>query len=459
MSKDLKELRNQRNQKLEEAQGIVDAAESAKRQLSEEERGQFDALMKDADTIASDIKRHEQLAEQRRQQAGKGVTGSELGMEEREINRFSVVRLIRALSNPQDTRAQKDAAFEIEACQEAAKLQGRTSRGIVIPSDMGMAPGVMARLEREGRSMLIPVEVLSHRSQLNVGTPTAGGNLVATDLLSGSFIDSLENQLALTGLGITTLSGLVGNVQIPKKTGSAQTYWLAEDDDVTPDGGTVGQVPLTPKTIGALTDYSRQLMMQSSISVEAFVRMDLMRSLALGIDLAGIAGSGSANQPRGVLNQTGIGSVVGGTNGAAPTWENIVQLETEVAVDNADIGSLGYLANAKVRGKLKTTKVDDGSGMFVWDRMSPNTPLNGYRAAISNQVPGNLTKGTGTDLSAILFGNWADLVMGLWGGLDLLVDPFTGASSGKVRVVAFQSVDFALRHAESFAAMKDAITE
>lgn len=459
MSKDLKELRNQRNQKLEEAQGIVDAAESAKRQLSEEERGQFDALMKDAGTIASDIKRHEQLAEQRRQQAGKGVTGSELGMEEREINRFSVVRLIRALSNPQDTRAQKDAAFEIEACQEAAKLQGRTSRGIVIPSDMGMAPGVMARLEREGRSMLIPVEVLSHRSQLNVGTPTAGGNLVATDLLSGSFIDSLENQLALTGLGITTLSGLVGNVQIPKKTGSAQTYWLAEDDDVTPDGGTVGQVPLTPKTIGALTDYSRQLMMQSSISVEAFVRMDLMRSLALGIDLAGIAGSGSANQPRGVLNQTGIGSVVGGTNGAAPTWENIVQLETEVAVDNADIGSLGYLANAKVRGKLKTTKVDDGSGMFVWDRMSPNTPLNGYRAAISNQVPGNLTKGTGTDLSAILFGNWADLVMGLWGGLDLLVDPFTGASSGKVRVVAFQSVDFALRHAESFAAMKDAITE
>ncbi|MEH6564636.1 MAG: phage major capsid protein [Halopseudomonas sp.] len=459
MSKDMKELRNQRNQKLEEAQGIVDAAESAKRQLNDEERGQFDALMKDAETIAADIKRHEQLDEQRRQQAGKGVTGAELGLDEREINRFSVVRLIRALSNPQDARAQKEAGFEIEACQEAAKLQGRSTRGIVIPSDMGMAPGVMARLEREGRSMLIPVEVLSKRSQLNAGTPTAGGNLVATDLLTGSFIDSLENQLALTGLGITTLSGLVGNVQIPKKTGSAQTYWLAEDDEVTPSGASVGQVALTPKTIGALTDYSRQLMQQSSMSVESFVRMDLMRSLALGIDLAGIAGSGASNQPRGVLNQSGIGSVLGGTNGAAPSWENIVQLETEVAVDNADIGSLGYLTNAKVRGKLKTTKVDDGSGMFVWDRMSPNTPLNGYRAAVSNQVPGNLTKGTGTDLSAILFGNWADLVMGLWGGLDLLVDPYTGAGAGKIRVVAFQSVDFALRHAESFAAMKDAITE
>jgi len=458
MKKDLKELRNQRAAKLDDAQKIIDAAETAKRALSDEERSNFDNLMREAETLGADIARHQGLEEQRRQQAGLGVTGSELGLSEREINRFSVVRLIRSLSNPQDPQAQKEAAFEIEACQEAAKLQGRNARGIIIPSDMGVGPGVMARLEREGRSMLIPVEVLAKRSQLTAGTPTAGGNLISTDLLSGSFIDSLENQLALTGLGITTLSGLVGNVQIPKKTGSGQTYWLAENDDATPSGMSVGQVPLTPKTIGALTDFSRALIQQASVSVESFVRMDLMRAIALGIDLAGIAGTGASNQPRGVLNQTGIGSVLGGTNGAAPTWDNIVQLETEVAVDNADIGSLGYLTNAKVRGKLKTTKVDDGSGMFVWDRMSPQAPLNGYRTAVSNQVPGNITKGTGEDLSAILFGNWADLVMGLWGGLDLLVDPYTGASSGKVRVVAFQSVDFAVRHAESFAAMKDAST-
>ena len=111
-----------------------------------------------------------------------------------------------------------------------------------------------------------------------------------------------------------------------------------------------------------------------------------------------------------------------------------------------------------MRGKLKKTKVNGGSGRFVWDRLSPSAPLNGYRTVVSNQVPGNLTKGTAADLIAILFGNWADLVMGLWGGLDILVDPYTGASSGKIRTVAFQSVDFAVRHAESFAAMQDAVT-
>lgn len=459
MKVDLKEMRNQRAQKLDEAQKIMDAAETGKRSMSDEERGQFDSLMKDAETLAGDIRRHEQLGEQRRQAQGLGVTGSELGLEEREIQRFSVVRLIHAMSNPQDQRAQKAAGFEIEACQEAAKLQGRAARGVIVPHEMGMAPGVMARVEREGRSMLIPVEVLSSKRGLTVGAAASAGNLVGTELLSGSFIDQLQHRLALNGLGITTLSGLVGNVLIPRKTGAAQTYWLAENDDTTPSSQAVDQVPLNPKTIGALTDWSRQFMLQSSISAEAFVRADLARQLALGIDLAGIAGSGASNQPRGVLNTPGIGLVVGGTNGGAPTWDHIVDLETEVAADNADIGSLSYLTNAKMRGRLKKTKVDDGSGMFVWDRMNPDTPLNGYRCGVSNQMPSNLTKGTGTNLSGILFGNWADLVMGLWGGLDLLVDPYTGASSGKVRVIAFQSVDFAVRHAESFAAMKDAITQ
>ncbi|MDU4255574.1 phage major capsid protein [Pseudomonas sp.] len=458
MSKDLKELRNQRAQKLDEAQGIMDKAGKAGRSLSEEERGQFDTLLGDAENIAAEIGRHERLDEQRRQAAGKGVTGAELGMEDQEIRRFSVVRLINHLANPQDERARNAAGFEIEACQEAAKVQGKQARGIIVPSHLGMEPGVVAKLEREGRSMLLPVEVMARRG-LTAGTPAQGGNLVANELLSGSFIDQLLNRLALTQLGVTSLDGLVGNVMIPRKNGSGQTYWIAENDETTPSSQSIGQVALSPKTIGALTDYSRQLMMQSSISVEAFVRADLARILGLGIDLAGIAGTGAGNQPLGVLNQSGIGVVPGGTNGAAPTWDHIVDLETEVAVDNADIGSLAYLTNARVRGKLKKTKVDDGSGMFVWDRLNPNTPLNGYGAAVSNQVPGNGTKGTGANLSSILFGNWADLVMGLWGGLDLLVDPFTGAGSGKVRVVAFQSVDFGLRHGESFAAMKDAITQ
>jgi|RifCSPhighO2_12_1023870.scaffolds.fasta_scaffold22358_2 HK97 family phage major capsid protein len=453
--KDLKEMRSQRAQKLEDAQGIVDAAQASGRSLSDEERSQFDGLMKSAETLAGDIKRHESLAEQRRQAAGQTVTGAQLGLSDGEVRRFSILRLLDALANPADQRAQKSAAFEIEACQEAAKMQGRSARGVIVPQDMGMAPGVMARIEREGRSLLLPVEITTR--DLLAGTPSAGGNLVATDLLSGSMIDMLTNAMSLNQLGVTRLSGLVGNAAIPRKTTGSAAYWVAENGAPTESQQAIDQVALTPRTVGAYTDFSRQLMKQSSIDVEAFVRRDLALSLALGIDLAGINGTGASGQPRGVLNTSGIGAVVGGTNGAAPTWANIVGLETEVAIDNADLGSLAYLVNAKTRGKLKTTEKASNTAKFLWD--DGVTPLNGYKAAVSNQVPGALTKGTANGIcSALLFGNWADLVMGLWGGLDLLVDPYTGSSAGTVRVVAFQSVDFAVRHPESFAAMTDALT-
>lgn len=454
---DIKDLRAQRASRLDEAQALLDGADAAKRSLTDAERAQYDSVMAAAEVIAGDIRRIEQMQDQRRQAAGQGVIGSPLGLSGREVQEFRMTRLIAALMNPSDTRARNAAAFELEACAEAAKVQGRESRGVIIPQHVGYAPGHIARLEREARARVVPAEITTR--DLTVGTATAGGNLVATELLAGSFIDSLENALALTRLGITRLSGLAGNIAIPRKTGGATAYWVAENNAPTESQQAVDQVTMSPKTLGAFTDFSRQLMLQASLSVEQFVRGDLAMRLALGLDLAGINGSGASNQPRGVLNVSGIGAVVGGTNGAAPTWDNMVDLESEVAIDNADIGSLAYLTNAKVRGKLKKTKVDAGSGEMVWDRNGRDTPINGYPVAVSNQVPSNLTKGSASGVcSAILFGNWADLVMGLWGGLDVLVDPFSGSTAGTVRVVAFQSADFAVRHPESFAAMVDALT-
>jgi HK97 family phage major capsid protein len=251
------------------------------------------------------------------------------------------------------------------------------------------------------------------------------------------------------------LTGLVGNIAIPRQTGGATAYWVAESGAPTESAQAFDQVTMSPKTVGAFSDISRKLLLQSSIDIESFVRRDLATVLGLAIDLAGINGSGASNQPTGVLNVSGIGSVAGGTNGLAPTFAHIVELETDVAVANADIGSLGYMTNAAVRGKLKTTEKASSTGQFVWE----GGELNGYRAKVSNQVPSNLTKGTSSGVcSAIIFGNWADLIIGMWGGLDLMVDPYTGSTAGTVRVVALQDVDVAVRHAESFSAMKDALT-
>jgi HK97 family phage major capsid protein len=257
------------------------------------------------------------------------------------------------------------------------------------------------------------------------------------------------------GLGATMMNDLVGNIAIPRQTGGASSYWVAESGAVTESQAAFDQLTMSGKTVGSMSDISRKMLNQSSIDVESFVRNDLATSLALAIDLAAINGSGASNQPTGVLNTSGIGSVVGGTNGAAPDWADIVDLESQLALDNADIGNLGFLTNAKVRGKLLQTEKSSSTGQYVW---GDNNTLRGYNAAVSNQVPSNLTKGSTSTCSAIIFGNWSDLIIGSWGGIDINVDTSTGSSSGTVRIVALQDVDIGIRHAESFAAMKDATT-
>jgi hypothetical protein len=158
-----------------------------------------------------------------------------------------------------------------------------------------------------------------------------------------------------------------------------------------------------------------------------------------------------------VVATSGIGAVVGGDNGAAPTWAHMVALETEVAVDNADVGALSYITNPKVRGKLKVTEKASNTAQFVWGDGA--FPVNGYPVSVSSQVSSALDKGTSTGVcSAIVFGNWNDLLMGMWGTLDLLVDPYSLGTTGARRVIALQDVDIAVRHPQSFAAMLDALT-
>lgn len=359
---------------------------------------------------------------------------ADIGMTDKEVRRFSVVRALHALANPGNAAARNAAAFEFEASTAAAQRSGREARGVMLPYDVMRA------------------------SDLVKGTAGKGGNLVATELLSGSFIDMLRNAMVIHGLGAVNLAGLVGDIAIPKQTGSATAYWVAEDGVPSQSGQTVGQVTMSPKTLGAFTDISRKLLLQSSIDVEGMVQKDLASVLGLAIQQAALNGTGLSNQPKGILGgHVASPTVVGGTNGAAPTWEHIVGLETAVSVANADVGTLAYLTNAKVRGKLKTTPKVSGQNGFIWE--NGDTPLNGYRSAVTNAMPSNLTKGTAAAIcSAAIFGNWADLVIGMWGSLDLTVDTVTLGTSGAVRVIALQDVDIAVRNAESFATFADILT-
>lgn len=370
-------------------------------------------------------------AEAIRALASKPVPTADIGLTPKETRRFSMVRALNALASPGDVVARNAAAFEFECSAATSQKLGKAARGIMIPFEV-------------------------QKRDLVVGTPSAGGNLVGTDLMAGDFITILRDAMVLNQLGVRFLSGLVGNIAIPKQTGSGSAYWVAEGQAPTESGAAIGQVAMSPKTVGAFTDISRRLLLQSSVDVESFVSADLAMVLGLAIQRAAISGGGTANEPSGILAKIAA-SVIGGANGGAPDWNDVVDLETAVSVANADVGTLAYLTNAKVRGKLKKTFVDGpGTGERVWQK--GGEPLNGYRAAVTNAVPSNITKGTGTNLSALIFGNFADLVIAMWGGLDLMVNPYAFSETGTVRVTALQDVDVGIRNDESFSTMEDAET-
>jgi len=371
---------------------------------------------------------------------GTPVSAPVLGMEKPEIRRYSLFRAIRALANPTNQAAQREAAFEFECSDAQRKLNGREGEGICIPHDVLV-----------GR-----VLTQAGRRDLTVGAPTAGGNLVGTDILGGSFIDVLRASNPIMADAMI-LSGLTGDVAIPRHSAATIAYWVAESGSPTEGAPTFDQVTLSPKTVGAYLDLSRKLVQQSSIDMEAFAFMDLSAQLGLALGDVAIEGGGT-NQPVGILGTAGIGNVAGGTNGLAPAWAHIANIKKEVAKDNALMGVPKWYLNADTVGKLETVERSSGSGYFILDSDRGGRTMGGYGYVESNLVPNDLAKGTGTGLSAIIFGNFADVLIGLWGGLDFIVDTATGSTSGTLRVVALQSADVGIRHPQSFSAMKDAIT-
>ena len=356
-------------------------------------------------------------------------SAAHIGMTKAEAGSYSLCRAIDAAASG-DWRK---AGFEREASQAVSAQLGREARGFFLPMDV-------------------------QTRDLTVGTATAGGNLVGTDLLGGSFIELLRNRMVVNQLGASVLSGLRGNVAIPRQSGAATAYWVSENSPFTESNHTFNQVTMSPKFVGTFTDMSRRLVVQSDPSVEALVRSDLATVLAIAVDAAAFHGTGTNGQPTGIINQSGIGSVAIGTNGGAPTWASVVNLMREVEVDNALAGSLAYVTNPKVKAKLMTTaKQSSGvEGNFI---LQDPANLNGYRFEATQQISSALTKGSSSGVcSAMFFGNFAELLIGYWGGLDVLVDPYTGGAAGTLRIRTLMDCDIAVRHAESFAVVSDYTT-
>lgn len=335
---------------------------------------------------------------------------SDPDMSRKERQRYSIRKVLNHLADPQNRQKAEDAAFELEVSKDIANRSEHEPQGVLLP-------GVAMR-------------------DLSAGTATDGAELVATNLLASSFIDVLRNRTKVMALGARPLDGLVGDVAIPRKTSGSAGGWIAtEGGDSAQSEPQFDQVTLTPRTVGAYAEYTRQLMKQSTPAIDAIVQDDLQKALALSIDLAALEGSGAAGQPTGLRNQTGVLTSTVAAPGA-PTWTEIVEFETDVAAANADVENMAWITRAEVRGSMKTTLKAAGVSGYIME----GNEVNGYRAEISQQAAAN----------GIYFGDWSQILVGMWGALDLLVDPYSNSLSGTVRVVALQSADVAVRHPEAF---------
>jgi len=330
---------------------------------------------------------------------------ADIGMSDNEIKEYSFSRALTAAI----TGDWSKAGLEREASNQVAKMLGKDSRGFYVPHQV---------LQRD------------------ISTTTNGaGSIIQTTTGGASFIEILRNKLVISKLGGQVLSGLQGNIAIPKQIGTATAYWIEEGANTTASDLSLGLIQLTPKTVSAKSGYTRQMLLQGNPDIERLVMNDLASNIALAIDKAAISGTGANGQPLGILNTTGIGAVdcSGGLS-----WEKVVEFQTKMDIENIETNNLHYIAGAEVAGKLKTTQKESGTGRYLLE----DNRVNGFNFHTTNQVGAN----------TMLLGDFSQLITGLWGGLDIMVDPYEKADSGGIVIRAFQSVDVGVRYAQSFSA-------
>ena len=422
-----RQMKEKRGSLMKEADAIVQAARVEKRDVSNAEDIRLGGIKSEILAIDTDIARQESEFRRDFERSDRERNGG-LAID---TNSYSICRAMRGAS------LGRLEGYEAEISQEIARRSGKPADGFYLPH----------------------AALIEHRAGMGVtiNSGANGASNVGTEI--HGFIEAIRPMLGVARMGATIMSGLSSDVGIPRHLAASTASWQTEVADHSEQSPVVEQLLLTPKRVGAWTKYSKQLIAQSSPDVERFVRNDLMQAIAVAFDSAAINGTGLSGQPTGILATSGIGNVAGGTNGLAPTWAHLIALVAAIANANALGGSPGFLFSTKIEAKLRNTvKVASTDSKMILEENQ--STLAGHPWLASNNAPDNLTKGTSSAIaSAVIFGNWQDVILASFGeGVDVIVDPFTLATSSQTRVVVNSLCDVGVRRAGSFSAMKDALT-
>lgn len=378
---------------------------------------------------------------------------------------YSMLAAMRAAYDPRKFPLQ---GLELEVDQELRKrrlLDGmpRKAEGVQIPLNLpinlsqsyrwaqrsGVGKQILKRM-RDDRRMLAEERALD---------TTAGGGGIPT-ILDATMIEILRARMVTYNLGARVMTDMQGLFAIPRQSAASTFYMVGQGSPVTASNQTIDQVPFSPHTGGVMTQWTRQFLEQTNQDAEMLVREDQSAVVARGVETQAFNGQGSGGYPLGIIPDPEIGVYPIGTNGGAPTWTQLVSQEAYVAYFNADVGSLAYVTDALTRGTLKlTTKVASSTfPIYLWNTEAPDFPVNGYPCAITNLLPQNLGKGNASNLHAMIFANWEDLIYAFWSGMDVILDPYTAAPQGSVNLITLQDFDVNKRHYQSFANCVDIVS-
>lgn len=427
----LKQLNEQLRNKIAAQKALSDLLQKEDRNMTDDESTNFDSLSDEIVALEKSITQTKKLIEAdlryAASQAPKAPTGAK-SPEAKAAERYSLLKAVRSQMEGKPLEG-----IELEMHQEAArelKASGQTLSGVGVPQ------------------MLIKT---AKRAALDVATATALGDVVGTE--TREMLPALAPMLKVEEAGAEVMAGLIGNLDLPVGDDIADAQWKAEHGEEYETNITVRNVELRPNRLTAFKPVSKQLLIQTSNSVETYLRNQLSGAIGRAVDMAAFNGTGSG-QPLGILNADDVNIINLGANGGAMTRAALVDMITQIAVDNADVENMSFIVSPEIRGQLQNLKTDDGSGLFVWPADRSNMLLS-YRALVSNLMPKDLSKGSGTDLHAAVFGDFSNLILASWGGADITVDPFSHARKGLVDIVVNSFWDIGIKHGKGFSAVKD----
>lgn len=392
-------IREAKASKTAEARALLAKAESENRSLTAEESAGFDKLKAEISDLEAQESRAQFLDDAERRQSGTVVTGGDnFGDLERRVSLLSV------LQAGMEGRALNGAEAEVHA--ELERRHGKGKHG----------------------GILVPLSAFERRAN----TTTSADDLVGTDHRADQFIGPLRNSLLVKALGVRTLSGLVGNVSIPKHGTGLTAGWVEEGEALSESSMTFASVTLSPKHVGGITEMSRQLILQSAPAIEGLVRDDLSFAIAAAVDAAIIAGSGEDGEPEGIIGRTDVQTEV-----MPASWADVLDIEQMLAAVN--VTPSGWYTTPAVQTALrKILKASTAGSDFI----ATARTIGELPSATSNAAPAD---------TAIL-GDWSQILLGQWGAVELLVNPYAEAPyrRGGVLVRAFSTVDVAIRHEKAF---------